>query len=71
MIDSLIILVVGWFLGLLAPAIVDKIKISRELTNTYATIKSEINEVAYRLVLASFYAAKHLGKANREFLKWV
>ena len=71
MIDNLIIIVFGWFLGLLAPAIVDKIKNSREVTNTYATIKSELNEVAYRMVLASYYAAKHLGKADHEFLKWV
>ena len=71
MIDNLIIIVFGWFLGLLAPAIVDKIKNSREVTNTYATIKSELNEVAYRMVLASYYAAKHLGKADDEFLKWV
>ena len=71
MIDNLIILFFGWLLGLLAPAINDKIKNNRELTNAYATIKSELNEVAFRLVLASFYAAKHLGKADQEFLKWV
>ena len=71
MIDNLIILIIGWFLGLLAPAIVDKIKSSREVANTYAAIKGELNEVAYRLVLASYYAAQHLGKADHEFLKWV
>jgi hypothetical protein len=71
MVDNLIVLVIGWFLGLLAPAIVDKIKSSREVTNTYAAIKSELNEVAYRMVLASYYAAQHLDKADHEFLKWV
>ena len=71
MIDNLIIIVFGWFLGLLAPAIVDKIKSSREVANTYAAIKSELNEVAYRMVLASYHAAQHLGKGDNEFLKWV
>ena len=71
MFDKLIILVIGWLLGLLAPVIVDAIKNSREVTNTYAAIKSELNEVACRMVLASYYAAQHLGKADHEFLKWV
>lgn len=71
MLDNLIILVVGWLLGLLAPVIVDAIKNSREVTNTYAAIKSELNEVAYRMVLASYYAAMHLGKVDHELLKWV
>ena len=71
MLDSLTTLLIGWLLGLLAPVIVDAIKNGREATNTYVAIKSELNEVAYRMVLASYATSMHLGTANHEFLKWV
>ena len=64
-------MIIGWLLGLLSPVIVDAIKNGREVTKTYVAIKSELNEVAYRMVLASYATSTHLGTANHEFLKWV
>lgn len=71
MLNSLIILIVGWLLGLLAPVIVDAIKNRREVTKIYVAIRSELNEAAYRMTLASYATSTHLGVANHEFLKWV
>jgi len=71
MLEKLIILAVGWLLGLLAPVIVEKVKAERETNAVIAAIKNELNEVAYRLVLAAYNTAMHLGTVDRDFLKWV
>ena len=69
--EKLIILAVGWLLGLLAPVIVEKIKAEREASAVIAAIKNELNEVAYLMVLAAYNTAMHLGTADRDLLKWV
>jgi hypothetical protein len=71
MLESLVILVVGWFLGLLAPVISDAIKTKRDVVATYTAMRSELNEVGLRMVLAAYSVAMYLGIADREFLKWV
>jgi hypothetical protein len=71
MLEKLIILAVGWLLGLLAPVIVEKVKAEREAGAVTAAIKNELNEVAYRMVLAAYNTLMHLGMVDRDFLKWL
>ena len=71
MIEQIPTLLLGWLLGLLAPVIVEKIKNYRDTEATTATIKSELNETAYRMVLGAYSVSMHLGTADRAYLKWV
>jgi hypothetical protein len=71
MLEKLIILAVGWLLGLLAPVIVEKVKAEREAGAVTAAIKNELNEVAYRMVLTAYNTLMHLGMVDRDFLKWL
>ena len=71
MIEQIPTLLLGWLLGLLAPAIVERIKNYRDTEATTATIKSELNETAYRMVLGGYSVSMHLGTVDRAYLKWV
>ena len=71
MLEKLIILAVGWLLGLLAPVIVEKVRAEREAGAVAAAIKNELNEVAYRMALAAYNTLMHLGAVDQDFLKWL
>ena len=69
--ESLILLALGWLAGVLSPALIESIRRHREATHVLAAVKNELNEVAFRLVLASYRVQQHFGTADREYLKWV
>jgi hypothetical protein len=71
MLEQLGLLALGWLGGILSPALVEAIKAKRETEAVLAAAKGELNEVAYRLVLASYNVSIHLGSTDRQFLKWV
>lgn len=65
------LLVLGWLLGLLGPAIVEAIKRRRENAMGRAAILSELREVGCLLSAATWAALHFQGKADRELLEWV
>ena len=71
MLEQLALLALGWLGGVLSPALVDTIKTKRETEAVLAAVKNELNEVAYRLVLAAYNVSMHLGTTDRQYLKWV
>jgi hypothetical protein len=71
MLEQITLLALGWLAGVLSPAVVEAIRSRYEGEAVLGAIKTEINEVAYRLVLAGYNVAMHLGMCDREYLKWV
>ena len=71
MLEQITIWTLGWLGGVLSPALVEAIKRKHETTAVLSAIKTELNEVGYRLVLASYSIEQHLGTVDRIFLKWV
>ena len=69
--ESIALLLVGWLLGTLSPAIVDAIKRRRENALGREAILGELNEIAHRLALARHSVIMHRGKVNRQALEWL
>lgn len=67
---SLFILILGWLLGLLAPAIVDLIKRGRENKLGRDAIKHELNDLHVKLIFSVLRIEEHQGKLNSENLDW-
>jgi hypothetical protein len=67
---ELLILLLGWLLGILSPIIVDKIKQQRTNEAIKNAIINEMNDLEYRLMLFSFSIFAHVGSVKQEFLRW-
>lgn len=65
------LLLLGWLLGLLAPAIVDEIRRRREGTAARAAIRLELHELRYRIGSAAYYLDMRFGTIDRKYLEWV
>lgn len=68
--EKLLLLTLGWLLGLLGPVIVDAIKRRRENTLGRSAIYAELRDVAHKLTLAAHYIYMHKGKVDRPHLEW-
>ena len=71
MLQELTLLSLGWLAGVLSPILVDKIRAKRELTAVQAALKDELDEIGYRLALASQSVHQHFGTTDREQLQWL
>jgi len=69
--ERVVLVLLGWLLGLLAPVIIEKIKQTREVEKFLIAINSELNEALYRLSLANFYVAQRVGQVDRKYLIWL
>lgn len=69
--EKIALIVFGWLLGLLGPAVIDAIRRSRENRQAAHAIHAELREVAYKLALACHYIFMHQGKVDRRRLEWV
>lgn len=68
--QDILLIVFGWLLGLLAPAIVNSIKDRRESGVIKSALRSEIGELRYRLLLDVYkIESKHIG-LDRKFFEW-
>ena len=70
-IEKFVILILGWLLGLLGPAVVDSIKRQRENARGRVAILSELGELAGVLAIAAYGVRMHLGTVDRKFLEWL
>lgn len=71
LLEKLAILVIGWLLGLLGPAIVDSIRRKRENKLGRKAILSELHDVGGVLALAVFAVKSKQGTVNRADLEWL
>ncbi|WP_026437760.1 hypothetical protein [Acidovorax sp. JHL-9] len=69
-IEKLVLLLLGWLLGLLAPVIVDSIKRRRENKLGRAAIRVELIQLRERLIIAAHSADDHLGTQTKEKIRW-
>lgn len=70
-VEKVLLIALGWLLGLLAPVIVDGIKRRRENEVGRVAIRSELRDVAHKLALASHYIHIHQGTVDKENLTWL
>lgn len=69
--ETLLVLVFGWLLGLLGPAIVDRARRAREAGRDRRAIRAELSELNGVLDLAAFQAHKAAGRIDRAVLEWL
>src|SRR5215510_2779259 len=69
--EKIILLILGWLIGLLSPIIVDVIRKRREAKELTVALYSELHELQYRLVNAVGLIEMRYGRPNREFFEWI
>lgn len=69
--DKLVILFIGWLLGLLGPAIVDAIRRERENKLGRTAILSELRHVGSVLAIATYAVRSKEGTVDRAHLEWL
>src|SRR2546428_7651163 len=69
--EKIVLIIVGWLLGLLGPAIVDSIRKRREAREAKTAIWTELQELQFRLVSTVSQLEMRYGNANKEFLAWL
>jgi hypothetical protein len=69
--EKLIILVIGWLLGLLGPAIVDGIRRKRENKLGREAIRGELHDLAGTLAVAVYMVRLREGILDREMMHWL
>jgi hypothetical protein len=68
--EKILLLVLGWLLGLLAPVIVDAVRRRRENALGQTAIREELRALRGRLVCAAHIIEEHLGTLDRKKLDW-
>jgi hypothetical protein len=68
---ELLYLLLGWLLGLLSPRIVDTIKAKYARRALAAAIRSEAEDLQYRVSISSFLLAQRSGNVERDYLVWL
>ena len=69
--EKLLLLTLGWLLGLLGPVVTDAIRKRRENSRVRFAIFAELREVSYKLALANFLVNTHLGTIDKPYLEWL
>jgi hypothetical protein len=61
----------GWFLGLIGPIILDHFRSRRRTQEIRAGLRVEMEDLQYRLAIASFLLVQRHGAITREFISWL
>jgi hypothetical protein len=64
------LLVGGWLLGMLSPAIVETIRRARDLKPMQQSLADELHEFRFTTACVSSVLRTHLGTGDREFWEW-
>jgi len=64
-------LLIGWLLGLLSPRIVEVIRAKYLRRDLARAIRSEAEDLQYRVAITSFLLVQKYGHLSREYLVWV
>lgn len=64
-------LLLGWLLGLLSPRIIDRIAAKYSRRALAAAIRSEAEDLQYRVSISSFLLAQRFGNVDRDYLVWL
>lgn len=69
--EKLILLALGWLLGMLGPVVTEAIKRRRENSQVKVALAAELREVSYKLALANYLVNIHFGTVDRPYLQWL
>ncbi|GGC23946.1 hypothetical protein [Pseudoduganella buxea] len=69
--EKLIVLIIGWLLGLLGPAIVDGIRRKRENKLGRKAIHAEMHDLSGVLALVVYMVRLREGTVDREIMQWL
>ena len=69
-ISGVLLIILGWLLGLFSPAIVDFIRDRREAKVIKTAIMSELDEFRYRLLLSVYLIEAKHGSLDHKFFEW-
>ena len=69
--EQIMLIVLGWLLGMLSPAVVGKIAQSYRKDRLFNAMKAELEDFKYRLVLAHILLTQRHCEINKEYLNWV
>jgi hypothetical protein len=69
--EKLLLIVLGWLLGMLGPAVTESIKKRRESQQVKVALAAELREVAYKLAISNYLVHVHFGTVNRSYLQWL
>lgn len=67
---DILLIILGWLLGILSPILQENIKQKRDTKKISAAIINELNDLEYRLMLFAFRLFAHIGKMNIYFISW-
>jgi hypothetical protein len=70
-IEKLLLLALGWLLGMLGPVVTVAINRRRENCQVKVALAAELREVSYKLALASYLINIHFGTVDRPYLQWL
>jgi len=69
--EKLLLLALGWLLGMLGPAVTESIKQRRENRQVKVALAAELREVSYKLAVANYLVHIHFGTVDRDYLQWL
>lgn len=69
--NSILLVFLGWLLGLLGPVIVDAIRRRYRNTEIRKAILSELSEARFRLAGVVYVLESRFGTYNRQLLEWL
>jgi len=68
---DVILLLVGWLLGLLSPPLVDRIQRKYKQAEVRSAILNELRELQFTMMAFAFGVRTRMGKVDSEFLQWM
>ncbi len=68
---SILLILIGWLLGILSPRIVDIIKLKYKRRELAAAMKSEFEDLQYRMAITSLLIAEKYEIVTKDYLLWI
>lgn len=69
--ESVLLILLGWWLGVLSLVFVDYVRRWRDRQDLRVSLRSELQQLRFRLAVAAHSVRMHQGTVDREFLKWL
>lgn len=63
--------VLGWLFGLISPRIIDSIKSHYDRRDLATAIRSEAEDLQYRVAATSFLLVQRFGEVTDDYLNWI
>lgn len=69
--ETIVLLIFGWLLGLLTPPIAEAIRRRKDLSEIKRALLIELQELQFRLMATVYLIAKKMGQYDRTLLMWM